>query len=93
MEHETIKSWLNEFSEELIIHALRVAVLGQNRSMRYMQGILTRWKGEGVKCVQDVEALEKRHQANKLARSGSGKRKSTADKNAQVLEAVFDAEA
>ena len=91
-EVDTLKSWLNDFSEELIIHALKVAVLGQNRSFRYIQGILTRWKGEGVKCVQDVEILEQRHQAEKRRRAGPEKKKSIADQNAQVLEAVFGAE-
>jgi len=84
-EIETLRSWLDDFSDELILHALKEAVLGQNRSFRYIQGILTRWKGEGVKCVQDVEEREKIFQAKKRSRAAPLR---VAD-NAQVLEAVF----
>ena len=85
-EIETLRSWLDDFSDELILHALKEAVLGQNRSFRYIQGILTRWKGEGVKCVQDVEEREKIFQAKKRSRAAPLR---VADKNTQVLEAVF----
>lgn len=84
-EIETLRSWLDDFSDELILYALKEAVLGQNRSFRYIQGILTRWKGEGVKCVQDVEEREKIFQAKKRSRAAPLR---VAD-NAQVLEAVF----
>lgn len=90
-ERETLCLWLETFSEEIIIHALKVAVLGQNRSFRYIQGILTRWQGEGVKCVQDVELLEQRHQAEKQKRPTSGKRLSRFENKLQVLEEVFGA--
>jgi len=91
-EIETLNEWMREFSLELILHALRVAVLGQNRSFRYIGGILTRWKGAGVKCVQDVEVLEKRHQEGKRTRVSPREKSSVADQNAQVLEAVFGGE-
>lgn len=85
-EFETLKSWLDDFNDELIKHALKEAILGQNRSFKYIQGILTRWKGEGVKCVQDAEEREKLFQAKKRARAAPIR---PADKNKQVLEAVF----
>ena len=85
-EIEILWSWLDDFSDELILYALKEAVLGQNRSLRYIQGILTRWKGEGVRCVQDVEEREKIFQAKKRSRAAPLR---VADKNAQVLEAVF----
>ncbi len=90
-ERETLYSWLETFDEEIIIYALKVAVLGQNRSFRYIQGILTRWEGVGVKCVQDVELLEQRHQAEKQKRPTSGKRLSRFENKLQVLEEVFGA--
>lgn len=91
-EIEILRSWTGEFSQDLICQGLKVAVLSQNRSFRYIQGILTRWQGEGVKCVQDVENLERRHLEQKRNRASPEKRKSTADQNAQVLEAVFGGE-
>lgn len=68
-EIETLQSWIGEFSSELILYALKIAILGQNRSFRYIGGILIRWKGEGVKCIQDVEELEKKHQERKRERA------------------------
>src|SRR5690554_5751160 len=32
IERETLQSWFNDFSEELVIYALKVAVLGDNRT-------------------------------------------------------------
>lgn len=88
-EIEMLRSWINTFNADLILYALKIATLGQNRSFRYIQGILTRWQGEGVKCVQEVEILEKRHQEEKRKRAGPVKNTSVADQNKNVLEAVF----
>lgn len=89
IERETLQSWFNDFSEELVIYALKVAVLGDNRTFRYIQGILDHWQGEGVKCIQDVGRLEQQHQAEKQRRTKPGKRISIAEHNGQVLPELF----
>lgn len=89
IERETLQSWFNDFSEELVTYALKVAVLGDNRTFRYIQGILDHWQGEGVKCIQDVERLEQQHQAEKQRRTKPGKRISIAEHNGQVLPELF----
>ncbi len=90
---EQINNWLNEFSPEMVILALKIAILGNNRSFKYIDGILLKWKAEGVKTVADAEERERKFQEAKLIRAGPGNKRTTADQNAQVLEAVFGAEA
>ena len=75
-EIDQIAEWEQDFPDDVIIHALKTAVLAHNRSFRYIGGILDRWKAAGVKCVQDVEVLEQRFQAEKRRRAGPEKRKS-----------------
>lgn len=62
--------WLENHSPELIVHALEIAVLGNNRSCQYIGGILNNWRNKGVKCVQDVEELEKKRQQKKKQTTG-----------------------
>lgn len=86
-EVETLGAWTEEFSPELIQHALKIAILGQNRSFRYIQGILNRWQSEGVRCVQDVEVLNKKHEQQKKAAHAGNNRaspKTAEDKNRTV---------
>lgn len=75
-EIDQIAEWEQEFPDDVIIHALKTAVLAHNRSFRYIGGILDRWKAAGVRCVQDVEVLEQRFQAEKRRRAGPEKRES-----------------
>lgn len=58
-------TWAEEFDPELVEYALEVAVLGNNRSCKYIGGILNNWHDKGVKCVQDTHDLERRFQARK----------------------------
>lgn len=60
-----IEFWLESHSPELIVHAMEIAVLSNNRSCQYIGGILNNWRDKGVKCVQDVEELERKHQGRK----------------------------
>ena len=60
-----IMFWMETHSPELIVHAMEIAVLGNNRSCQYIGGILKNWHDKGVKCVQDVEDLERKHQDQK----------------------------
>ncbi len=65
IEAEQLKFWFENHPEELILHALRTAVLSQNRSMKYIQAILGNWKKAGARCMQDVEELERKFQEKK----------------------------
>ena len=72
-----IQVWLETHTPELIDHALEIAVLGNNRSCNYIGGILNNWKDKGIKCVQDVEDLERKHQDQKRQAAGQMKNRAS----------------
>jgi DnaD/phage-associated family protein len=72
-----IKYWLERHTPELIEHALEIAVLGNNRSCKYIGGILNNWYDKGIKCVLDVEELDKRHQDLKKQAAGQFKNRAS----------------
>lgn len=65
IEASKVISWSEKFDPELVEHALEIAVLGNNRSCKYIGGILNNWHDKGVKCVQDAHDLERRFQDRK----------------------------
>ena len=62
MEYEIINAWLeHNYSEELIIGALKEAVYNGVRNLRYIDKILYEWNKKGFKTMNDVNNhLEKR---------------------------------
>ncbi|AJA42389.1 hypothetical protein AJ85_05775 [Alkalihalobacillus alcalophilus ATCC 27647 = CGMCC 1.3604] len=56
MELQTIGMWLDEdqHSDELIVAALREAVVSNVRTIRYIDRILTNWKQNGITTIQQV---------------------------------------
>lgn len=62
MEYEIINAWLeNNYSEELIVGALKEAVYNGVKNLRYIDKILYEWNKKGFKTVKDVtNHLEKR---------------------------------
>lgn len=61
IESAKILDWLNTITPELILKALEIAVLSNNRSCKYIAGILRNWQDRGIKCLQDVEEYERKH--------------------------------
>ena len=59
MELQTIDSWLNteNYSPELIVLALREAVLNQVYSLKYIDKILLSWEKQNIKTSADVQRL------------------------------------
>jgi len=57
MELQTIDSWLNteNYSPELIVLALREAVLNQVYSLKYIDKILLSWEKQNIKTSADVQ--------------------------------------
>ena len=51
-----IKDWLdNDISEELIVEALKEAVINGGMSMRYIDTIIFSWIKKGYKKVEDIK--------------------------------------
>lgn len=66
MEYEIIQSWCGgEFSEELIVLALKEATYNGANNLRYIDKILYEWKKKGIKNKEDVEKQRKNFQKKK----------------------------
>ena len=76
--------WMDKHSPELIVHAMEIAVLGNNRSCKYIGGILNNWHDKGVKCIQDVEDLDRKHQEQK--KKGSDQFRNRASPGSETME-------
>ncbi|MBI9013620.1 MAG: DnaD domain protein [Clostridiales bacterium] len=59
-ETELIKSWLDEFTEEVVLKALVVSVEAGKRSIQYFEGVLKNWLKNDLKTVEAIET----HQRN-----------------------------
>ena len=54
-EFEFIKAWLMNFKEEVILEAVKEAVLNGVSSIRYIDKILYEWDKKGIKNKEDVD--------------------------------------
>lgn len=57
-EVETINSWLQSFDENIVNHAVRIAVLNNIKTFNYVNGILKNWKAAGYKTLQEIKDAE-----------------------------------
>ncbi len=70
-EYEYINNWLEKgLNENLIIGALKEAVLSGVKSFRYIDRILFDWQEKGYRSMNDVESAKKK--INKVAEKPSG---------------------
>ena len=67
MQYEIIKEWISKgISEELIIEALKEAVINGINNFRYIDTIITSWMDKGYKTKNDVlKDKEKYHKKSK----------------------------
>lgn len=67
MQYEIIKEWISKgISEELIIEALKEAVINGTNNFRYMDTIIASWMDKGYKTKNDVlKDKEKYHKKSK----------------------------
>lgn len=67
MEYEIINAWLeHNYSEELIVGALKEAVYNGVKNLRYIDKILFEWNKKGFKTMADINNhLEKRNTIKK----------------------------
>ena len=66
MEYEIIQSWCGgEFSQELIVLALKEATYNGAANLRYIDKILYEWKKKGIKTKEDAEKQRKQFQQKK----------------------------
>ncbi len=68
---ETIKNWQNDFSEELIKHAVTIAVLNNKKSFGYVNGILLDWQRNNIKTLEEVKRAEEEFRKSKLKKNSN----------------------
>lgn len=77
-EYEIIKAWLDDnYSEELIIEALKESVNNNVSSIRYMDKILYEWSKKGIKSSEDVSKMK-------------NKRNDKEEKDVEIDTEIFD---
>jgi DNA replication protein len=78
LECENIDRWLSsDFSEELIIEALRRGVSAGIRNFRYLDSILREWEKKGLHTRAEIEAEDAYFQSRQEKKSTKPKNKAT----------------
>ena len=66
MECQVIKSWLDDnFSQELIMEALKEAVYNGANSLKYIETVLYNWRKKGYKTKKEVNDAKIKYQESK----------------------------
>ncbi len=65
MEIEQIVGWLEEQETELILEALRQAVIRGKHNFKYIGSILREWHKNNIRTLQEVEAYQRRFEQNR----------------------------
>ena len=74
---EKIVAWCNDLSDELVVHAMQIAMERNRVSWSYAEGILKNWHSKGVKSLEDVQALVAQFEAQQTQKNrGFGNQRS-----------------
>jgi len=77
---ELLLSYCDNLSPELVLEAIKKAVLANKRDCRYIRGILNNWSNKGFKKLIDVKNEE---QEFKKAKEDTGQIKETEEEKKQ----------
>ncbi len=58
LECEKLDSWIKEFNEEIVRHAIELSVMNNAKKFSYIEGILRNWKASGYKTLEDIKEYE-----------------------------------
>lgn len=76
LEIEQITSWLDEFSEDVILLAMQKAIDNKVRTKAYIEGILRRWMQAEAKTIEAISEFERQFQERKEYSRGQATRNS-----------------
>ena len=68
---QKIDAWINDLSEELVIHAMERAVENNVYTWKYVEAILKDWDKKRLKSISDIQADDKRRETAKNSRTQS----------------------
>ena len=69
-----VGNWVDDLSEELVIHAMKLAVENNVLRWNYVEKILLKWNNKEFKTIADVEADRLRFEAQKNQRQKNSNR-------------------
>jgi len=72
-EIEQITSWLKEMSEDMILLALKKAVMIGKYNFRYIDSIILDWVKNNIRTIRDAEEADKQFEQSKSKNSNSPK--------------------
>ncbi|MFF5994818.1 DnaD domain protein [Lysinibacillus sp. KU-BSD001] len=72
---EKMNAWLDDLSEELVIHAMKLAIENNAIRWNYVETILKDWSNKRLKTISDVQADKLRYEAQKQQRRQQPPRK------------------
>lgn len=55
VEFEKINSWLSLYKQEIIEHAVKIAVMNSKKTFNYVEGILKTWKGKNFETLDQIK--------------------------------------
>lgn len=62
IEVDKINNWLEDFTEDIIKHAIDLSVLNNKKNLSYVNGIIRNWKSNEYKTLEDIKANETKKQ-------------------------------
>lgn len=62
---EELKAYVKAMGKDVCLRAIDIALDEKKAQWAYIRAILRRWQSKGVKCLADVERLEREHEAEK----------------------------
>lgn len=65
IDYEIISDWQKDFSDELILLALKEAVFNGVNNLRYIDKIIRDWDKKGIKKAEDIKVSRKKETKNK----------------------------
>ncbi|ATP40720.1 hypothetical protein CSE16_12055 [Solibacillus sp. R5-41] len=66
---QKIIAWCEDLSDDLVIHAMQIAMERNSVSWSYAEGILKKWNAKGVKSLKDVDALLAQFEAQRAQKN------------------------
>jgi DnaD/phage-associated family protein len=66
-EESEIKNWNDEFTNEILIKAIKISIENDKRTMKYICGILRNWSSMNLKTISEIDASMKVHTSNRNA--------------------------
>ncbi|WP_404427278.1 DnaD domain protein [Ureibacillus chungkukjangi] len=62
---EKIGAWIDDLNEEMVTHAMKLALENNALNWKYVETILRNWSNKKLKSLSDVEAEQKRFEASR----------------------------